>query len=97
MPDRMTDHLIPAIVYGVKSSPDDKDSVADQHRQVLAAINREGARRVIGEPFGASALDLRSICDHGAAAFFQDAVAGPLLIFIMRPEDNGNRDRCRLG
>jgi DNA-binding GntR family transcriptional regulator len=27
-----------AVIYGVKSSPAEKESVADQHRQVLAAI-----------------------------------------------------------
>jgi hypothetical protein len=31
----------PAVIYGVKSSPDEKESVADQHKQVLAAIEKE--------------------------------------------------------
>ena len=44
----MTERPIPAIVYGVKSSPDEKESVADQHRIVLEAIEREGGRRVVG-------------------------------------------------
>jgi hypothetical protein len=38
----------PAVVYGVKSSPDEKESVADQHRIVLEAIEREDGREVIG-------------------------------------------------
>jgi DNA invertase Pin-like site-specific DNA recombinase len=32
------------IAYGVKSSPDEKGAVADQHRRVLEAIKREGDR-----------------------------------------------------
>jgi site-specific DNA recombinase len=57
----MTDELIPAVVYGVKSSPDEKESVADQHRQALDAITREGGRWVIAEPFGeANASGFRS-------------------------------------
>jgi DNA invertase Pin-like site-specific DNA recombinase len=40
-----------AVVYGVKSSPDEKESVADQHRLTLEAIEREGDREVVG-PFG---------------------------------------------
>jgi DNA invertase Pin-like site-specific DNA recombinase len=40
-----------AVIYGVKSSPDEKESVTDQHRQVRAAIEREGGREVVG-PFG---------------------------------------------
>jgi DNA invertase Pin-like site-specific DNA recombinase len=32
------------IAYGVKSSPDEKGAVADQHAQVLEAIKREGDR-----------------------------------------------------
>jgi DNA invertase Pin-like site-specific DNA recombinase len=43
---------IPVVVYGVKSSPDEKESVKDQHRQVLAAIETEGGRRLVGDPFG---------------------------------------------
>jgi DNA invertase Pin-like site-specific DNA recombinase len=45
--------MIPAVVYGVKSSPDEKESVADQQRIARAAIEREGGRDVIdvfGEP-----------------------------------------------
>src|SRR4051794_25954544 len=48
----MTEALIPVVVYGVKSSPDEKESVKDQHRQVLAAVEKEGGRHVIAEPFG---------------------------------------------
>jgi DNA invertase Pin-like site-specific DNA recombinase len=44
--------VIPVVVYGVKSSPDEKESVADQHRIVLEAIGREGGRELIAEPFG---------------------------------------------
>ena len=40
--------MIPVVIYGVKSSPDEKESVADQHRIVLEAIEREGDRDVIG-------------------------------------------------
>jgi DNA invertase Pin-like site-specific DNA recombinase len=43
---------IPVCVYGVKSSPDEKESVADQHRLVLQAIQHEGGRHVICPPFG---------------------------------------------
>ena len=49
----MTDEtVIPAVIYGVKSSPDDKDSVADQQRIVREAIKAEGGREIVGEPFG---------------------------------------------
>lgn len=48
----MSSSEIPVVVYGVKSSPDEKESVKDQHRQVLAAIDKEGGRRLIAEPFG---------------------------------------------
>ncbi len=48
----MSGEELPVVVYGVKSSPDEKESVSDQHRQVLAAIEGEGGRRVIAEPFG---------------------------------------------
>ncbi len=41
-----------AVIYGVKSSPDEKDAVADQHRLIREAIEREGDRQVVGEPFG---------------------------------------------
>jgi DNA invertase Pin-like site-specific DNA recombinase len=47
----MTD-AIPAVIYGVKSSPDEKESVADQHRITREAIEREGGRTIDGEPFG---------------------------------------------
>ena len=40
--------MIPAVVYGVKSSPDEKESVQDQHRIVLEAVEREGGREVVG-------------------------------------------------
>jgi len=33
------------IAYGVKSSPDEKGAVADQHAQVLEAIKREAEQR----------------------------------------------------
>jgi DNA invertase Pin-like site-specific DNA recombinase len=36
------------VIYGVKSSPDEKGAVDDQHRQVLEAIEREGDREVVG-------------------------------------------------
>jgi DNA invertase Pin-like site-specific DNA recombinase len=39
---------IPIVVYGCKSSPDEKGSVADQHRLVLDSIDREGDREVVG-------------------------------------------------
>ncbi len=48
----MTEKPTPAVIYGVKSSLDEKESVADQHRLVLAAIEKEGGRQVIAEPFG---------------------------------------------
>jgi hypothetical protein len=38
---------IPAVIYGVKSSPDEKESVKDQHRIIRNAMT-EG-RQVIGE------------------------------------------------
>jgi DNA invertase Pin-like site-specific DNA recombinase len=44
----------PAVIYGVKSSPDEEESVADQHKQVLAAIEKEGDRFLVAEPFGES-------------------------------------------
>jgi Helicase associated domain len=37
---------IPAVVYGCKSSPDERESVGDQHRLVLDALEREGHSRV---------------------------------------------------
>jgi hypothetical protein len=37
--------LIPAVEYGAKSSPDERESVADQLRIVREAIDREGGRR----------------------------------------------------
>ena len=37
-----------AAVYGVKSSPDERESVADQHRIVREAIECEGDRQIIG-------------------------------------------------
>ncbi|MFA9270794.1 MAG: recombinase family protein [Baekduiaceae bacterium] len=40
-----------AIAYGVKSSPDEKESVNDQHRLIAAAIADEGDRLLVG-PFG---------------------------------------------
>lgn len=39
--------MIPVVVYGVKSSPDEKASVQDQHRIVLEAVEREGGREVV--------------------------------------------------
>jgi hypothetical protein len=39
---------IPVVVYGCKSSPDEKESVADQNRLTLEAIEREGDREVVG-------------------------------------------------
>ena len=44
----MTDEnkWIPAVIYGVKSSPDDKEAVKDQHRIIREAINDDG--RIIG-------------------------------------------------
>jgi DNA invertase Pin-like site-specific DNA recombinase len=48
----MTEGPIPVVVYGVKSSADEKESVKDQHRQVLAAIEKERGRRLVAEPFG---------------------------------------------
>jgi DNA invertase Pin-like site-specific DNA recombinase len=44
--------MIPAVVYGVKASPDEKESVKRQHRLVLEAIEKEGDRGVVGRPFG---------------------------------------------
>ena len=41
-----------AVIYGVKSSPDEKESVDDQHRLIREAIEDEGGREVVGEPFG---------------------------------------------
>ena len=43
---------IPVVAYGCKSSPDERESVADQHRQTLAAIEREDDRYLIAEPYG---------------------------------------------
>jgi DNA invertase Pin-like site-specific DNA recombinase len=40
--------VLRVVVYGVKSSPDEKGAVADQHRQIIEAIEREGDREVIG-------------------------------------------------
>jgi DNA invertase Pin-like site-specific DNA recombinase len=40
----------PAVVYGVKSNPDDRESVADQHRIVLDAMPDD--RSLVAEPFG---------------------------------------------
>jgi DNA invertase Pin-like site-specific DNA recombinase len=40
---------IPAVVYGVKSSPDEKESVADQHRIIREAIERQSDRTIIAE------------------------------------------------
>ena len=36
------------MVYGVKSSPDEKGAVADQHRQIIEAIERASGSEVIG-------------------------------------------------
>ena len=47
----MNSSEIPVVVYGVKSSPDEKESVRDQHAQVLAAIKKEG-----GQPPGRGAV-----------------------------------------
>jgi DNA invertase Pin-like site-specific DNA recombinase len=44
--------VIPCVVYGVKSSPDEKDAVADQHRIILDAIDKAGGRSVVAAPFG---------------------------------------------
>lgn len=38
-----------AVIYGVKSSPDEKESVADQHRVIREAIDHQGDRTVIAE------------------------------------------------
>lgn len=43
---------IACVVYGVKSTPDEKESVTDQHRIVRKAIEKEGGRKLIAEPFG---------------------------------------------
>lgn len=43
--------MIPAAVYGVKSSPEDKDSVRTQVAACLAAIDSEGGRTLVAEPF----------------------------------------------
>jgi DNA invertase Pin-like site-specific DNA recombinase len=48
----MSNEELPVVVYGCKSSPDEKESIPDQHRLVLAAIEAEGGRRLIAEPFG---------------------------------------------
>lgn len=44
----MTDQPIAAVVYGVKSSPDERESVADQYRLVVEAVEKEGGRAVVG-------------------------------------------------
>jgi DNA invertase Pin-like site-specific DNA recombinase len=44
----MTDQPIPVAVYGCKSSPDEKEAVADQHRIIRAAIEKEGGREIVG-------------------------------------------------
>jgi site-specific DNA recombinase len=46
----MSGEQIPVVVYGVKSSPDENESVDDQHRQVRAQLS-EG-RFLVAEPFG---------------------------------------------
>jgi site-specific DNA recombinase len=46
------DEALPVVIYAVKSSPDDRESVRDQHEQVRAAIEREGGRQIVAEPFG---------------------------------------------
>jgi DNA invertase Pin-like site-specific DNA recombinase len=38
---------IPAVIYGVKSSPDEKESIKDQHRIIREAINDDS--RIVGE------------------------------------------------
>jgi DNA invertase Pin-like site-specific DNA recombinase len=43
--------MIPCVIYGVKSSPDDKDSISTQVAACRDAINREGGRSRIAEPF----------------------------------------------
>jgi DNA invertase Pin-like site-specific DNA recombinase len=43
--------MIPCIVYGVKSSPDEKDAVATQVAECLKCIEAEGDREVVGQPF----------------------------------------------
>jgi hypothetical protein len=52
-----TEPPMPAVIYGVKSSPDEKESVADQHERCLAAIESEARtsqreRRLVAPPFG---------------------------------------------
>src|SRR6516162_1894680 len=37
-----------AVIYGVKSSPEEKESVKDQQRLCVEAIDREGDREVVG-------------------------------------------------
>ena len=44
----LAEGLIPVVVYGVKSSPDEKGAVADQVRIAREAIEKEGGRRIIG-------------------------------------------------
>jgi len=44
----MTMAEIPAVIYGVKSSPDEKGAVADQLRMADEAIKQEGGRLIIG-------------------------------------------------
>jgi DNA invertase Pin-like site-specific DNA recombinase len=39
---------IPAAIYGVKSSPDEKESVLDQHKRIREAIEKLGDRQIIG-------------------------------------------------
>jgi DNA invertase Pin-like site-specific DNA recombinase len=43
----MTDQLTPVIGYGVKSSADEKESVADQQRLIGEAVEKEGGRKLI--------------------------------------------------
>lgn len=70
-PERPT----PTVVYGCKSSPDEKESVADQHRLVLQAIEKEGGRRLIARPFGeASASGYRNDRGPQLEAAIQAAV-----------------------
>ena len=47
---------IPVVVYAAKSTADEHDSVGSQVTDVREAVEREGDRRLVAEPFTETAV-----------------------------------------
>lgn len=48
---RMPSASVPCVIYAAKSSQDEHDALADQVKSCQAAIEREGGRHVLGDPY----------------------------------------------